>query len=100
VKDFDTAIRENRRGVIKIDPGFLRLAMESTGFSLLHDRMLVTSRTQDDIRALCWEGYSPDFEPLVLGAAAPLYQAVFGRAADGSTTLTFLFAGSDHGRAA
>ena len=86
---FDAAIRQNRRGKIRVNIEVDGHA--SSALALLRGRMLVLSNDSDWLdRAFgvqSWEGYSPDFAPLELGAAAPEYQALFHLADDGVITL-------------
>jgi hypothetical protein len=82
---FDEAVRQNRRGFI-----FVAKEVGPQALDLVSARMLITNRREDTFRRVeRWEGYSADFEALSLGASAPLYEARFNQAANGSLTLTF-----------
>jgi hypothetical protein len=70
---FDEAVRENRQGRLRIVPD----ACEPAAVEAVRARMLVYSKINDTLRGHCiWIGYSPDFEAVPLGAAAPDYEAV------------------------
>jgi len=86
--NFDAAMRQNRRGRIRVCQ---EAAALTDAVALLQGHMLITDRHDDDVElgAQEWAGYSPDFEPLALGAAVPIYRAIFDQAEDGSLTLTF-----------
>lgn len=89
---FDPAVRQNRRGFIRVAKRGVDLLPPPAALALVQDNMLITDRRANaELGAEEWEGYSPGFEPLAPGAAAPLYHGTFRVAEDNSLTLTFVF---------
>jgi hypothetical protein len=69
------AIRENRRGKVRVSGMFLDAAPE---VALLRSRMDVYDVLHDCCTQGVWfEGYAPEFDALELGEQAPEYDAIF-----------------------
>jgi hypothetical protein len=85
---FDAAIRQNRRGKFRVATDLLPLL--GSKLLLLQDRVMVVEKNADQITngVEVWEGYSADFEPLALGAAAPFYEVLCHCAPAGIITIT------------
>jgi hypothetical protein len=85
------ALRENRLGFVRVSRGFREYLPDED--LLLRQRMIVIAESPADEPPgdmLIYRGFSPDFAPLSLGAAAE-YMALFTRrAATATAELRFL----------
>src|SRR5258708_1556430 len=88
ISPFDTAIGENRRGIIRV--ALHTTLLFQAALELVESRMLIAYRRDDEALGVQeWEGYASDFEALPLGAIAPFYTTVCYQEVDGDLSLTF-----------
>ena len=69
-------VRENRQGKVRVAESLI--LDNFPGVALLRSRMEVCEREHDCYtRFICFIGYAPEFEPLVVGERPPEYEAIF-----------------------
>jgi len=82
------AMRENRQGRVRVAACFE--GHNELALAPVRAAMMIIQIERDEFSECSeWRGYSPAFDALPLGAAAPLYAATISSGGDGAVSVEF-----------